>query len=270
MALPVWVEQAYMRLADTVVDLCPQPAPSQLALRACRLISHRGEFDNRKVFENTLAAFEAAAAAGVWGIECDVRWTRDLKPVLAHDADLQRVFGDHRRIRDFTRAQLAQAFPAVADLYELVRRYGGRLHLMVEFKQEPWFDPVRQNQELAHIFRDLRPVEDFHCLTLTPRRPSPFTFVSEQGWVPIAAHWADDVCRAATARKWSGVCGHYSMMRTGLIRGLKRGGKRVGTGYADSVNCLYRELNRGVDWIFSNRAAAMQSMVKRALRACRT
>jgi hypothetical protein len=38
----------------------------------------------------------------------------------------------------------------------------------------------------------------------------------------------------------------------------------VGTGFADSRRCLYREVNRGVDWIFSNRAADMQAVCRKA------
>ena len=34
----------------------------------------------------------------------------------------------------------------------------------------------------------------------------------------------------------------------------------IGTGYVRSKNCLFRELNRGVEWIFSNHALELQSI----------
>jgi glycerophosphoryl diester phosphodiesterase len=37
----------------------------------------------------------------------------------------------------------------------------------------------------------------------------------------------------------------------------------VGTGYVRTPNCLFRELNRGVDWIFSNHAAEVQALLRR-------
>jgi glycerophosphoryl diester phosphodiesterase len=266
MAVPVFAERAYMRLVDALVARRRQPRPSSDALRRCRLISHRGEYDNRSVMENSLAAFDRAAAAGVWGIECDVRWTRDGVPVVTHDADLMRLRGDRRRVDEMTFAQLRVCFPGVAALADLVERFGRRLHLMIEFKHDPrWSNSTRQNRSVAPIFSALRPVEDFHFLTLAPHLPPPVTFAPDRAWVSIAAHWPDKLCRHVLARDWAGVCGHYSVMRASLIRRLQHSGKRVGTGYADSPHCLFRELNRGIDWIFSNRAAAMQAVVNRAL-----
>ena len=51
------------------------------------VIAHRGE--HGAVPENTMAAFEAAVAVGVNGIETDVRISLDGLPVLIHD----RVIG---------------------------------------------------------------------------------------------------------------------------------------------------------------------------------
>jgi glycerophosphoryl diester phosphodiesterase len=46
-----------------------------------------------------------------------------------------------------------------------------------------------------------------------------------------------------------------------LVRGLKSRGKAVGTGYAASPSCLFREVRRGIDWIFSNNAVELQQMI---------
>ena len=35
----------------------------------------------------------------------------------------------------------------------------------------------------------------------------------------------------------------------------------VATGFVKSRNCLYREMNRGMAWIFSNDAVAMQRLL---------
>jgi glycerophosphoryl diester phosphodiesterase len=55
--------------------------------------------------ENTLAAFERAAAAGVDGIETDVRLSRDGLPVLFHD----RTAPGGRAVADLTAAELSAA-----------------------------------------------------------------------------------------------------------------------------------------------------------------
>lgn len=65
--------------------------------------AHRGLWDS-KVPENSLAAFQAARAAGI-GVELDVRLTADGVPVVFHDAGLERMCG-HREL--LTRVNAAE------------------------------------------------------------------------------------------------------------------------------------------------------------------
>jgi glycerophosphoryl diester phosphodiesterase len=53
------------------------------------VVAHRGA--SRYAPENTLAAFRKAIELGANGIECDVIFTRDNVPVIAHDTDLSDV-----------------------------------------------------------------------------------------------------------------------------------------------------------------------------------
>lgn len=68
--------------------------------------AHRGLWDAARA-ENSLAAFEAAAAAGA-GCELDVRATRDDKLVVFHDATLMRLCGDPRVVSELTLAELRE------------------------------------------------------------------------------------------------------------------------------------------------------------------
>ncbi|MBW3081582.1 glycerophosphodiester phosphodiesterase family protein [Bifidobacterium saguinibicoloris] len=63
--------------------------------------------------ENSLAAFAAACEAG-YGIELDLQLTLDGQVVVVHDADLLRVAGDPRLVRDLTYDELTRIplFPA--------------------------------------------------------------------------------------------------------------------------------------------------------------
>ncbi|MBT1179335.1 glycerophosphodiester phosphodiesterase family protein [Bifidobacterium vespertilionis] len=65
--------------------------------------------------ENSLASFAAAREAG-YGIELDLQLTADGQVVVVHDADLERVAGDPRRIADLTYNELTRIplFPAPA------------------------------------------------------------------------------------------------------------------------------------------------------------
>ena len=94
MELPSWLERLLLGTCDLVFALIPQKTPSVENLEKCKVISHRGQHDNVKVFENTLPAFDNTLnTEDIWGIEFDFRWTKDLHPVVIHDPDLLRLYG---------------------------------------------------------------------------------------------------------------------------------------------------------------------------------
>lgn len=65
------------------------------------------EFDGPIAPENSMAAFAAACEAG-YGIELDIQLTRDGEVVVVHDADLGRVAGDPRKIKDLSYDELTR------------------------------------------------------------------------------------------------------------------------------------------------------------------
>jgi len=46
----------------------PRFTPDKEKLQECKIISHRGDHDNRTVLKNTCSAFDRAIQYGVWGI----------------------------------------------------------------------------------------------------------------------------------------------------------------------------------------------------------
>ena len=69
------------------------------------LVAHRGVA--ARFPENTLAALDAAAAAGARHVEVDVQMTRDRVPVLFHDTDLRRLCDAPGTIHALPSARLA-------------------------------------------------------------------------------------------------------------------------------------------------------------------
>jgi len=260
------LEAIFHRLVGAHFRRWPRPTPSKGRLANCRIVSHRGEHDNRTRLENTLAAFDAAADAGVWGIEMDIRWTRDLFPVVFHDPDTRRLFNSDTRIADISLDQVKSRFPVIPSLSEIVAGYGGRVHLMMEIKAAPCPDPARQARRLEQVLRHLVPGEDFHLMALHPHLFAPLVFFPPGSFLPIARMRLDRFSRLAVSRGWGGVTGHYLLAGNGIVRRHHRLGQGVGTGFADSRRCLYREAARGVDWIFSNRAAAMQAICSQTIQ----
>jgi glycerophosphoryl diester phosphodiesterase len=136
MELPGGIEKLLLQCTDFIYRLLPRHSPEPETLRSCKIVSHRGEHDNISIYENTLAAFDRALDQGTWGIELDVRWTRDLQPVVAHDPDLKRVFGIETTIAEVEFDELRSHCPQVPLLSEVVATYGKQMHLMVELKEE--------------------------------------------------------------------------------------------------------------------------------------
>lgn len=260
------LENGFLKLIDGFFSIWPQPSPGSKRLRHCKIISHRGEHDNKTIFENTLEAFDGSEAAGVWGFECDLRWTRDLQPVIIHDPDLARVFGLNVKICDVSLAELKSACAQVPSLEEVIQRYGGKLHIMLEIKEEVYPDPKYQNQVLADLFSSLTPQQDFHLLTLRPKMFRVIDVVPKSTFLPISRLNFREMSQLARREKYCGVTGFYLFITNATIKAHHELQQHVGTGYIGSRNCLFRELNRGVEWIFSNNAAELQTIVRDLLR----
>ena len=102
-------------------------------------IAHRGLHDlNKERWENTLAAFDAAAKAG-FTIECDVHLTKDGGVIVFHDDDLKRLTGREGRISDLTLAEAtelhiggtADRAPTLKQMLDLI---AGRVPVVIELK----------------------------------------------------------------------------------------------------------------------------------------
>jgi len=266
----VSLRHAAAGLAQRAVDLClmlwPRRRPSRDALERCRIVSHRGEHDDRERRENTLAAFAAAADAGSWGIECDVRWTRDLHPVVIHDPDTARVFGTPVEIAAVELDELRRRVPEVPRLEELVEAFGGRQHLMVELKADSLDQARRKSERLAEIFAGLEPVRDYHFLALQATALEPAGFAGARACLLVAELNTAQLSREVCRQGYGGLCGHYLLIGKRLLQRHRARGQRIGTGFAASRFCFYREVNRGIDWIFTNRARKLAAIRERLLR----
>jgi glycerophosphoryl diester phosphodiesterase len=88
-------------------------------MREPLIIGHRGA--SAVAPENTMAAFEAAIAAGADGIEFDVRLSRDGVPVIIHDDTLRRTHGLRSAVSALTAGELVKLnVPALRQLFELM------------------------------------------------------------------------------------------------------------------------------------------------------
>ena len=260
MVLPVWIQRPFLKYIDGIYAVIPRPLPDREKLDGCRIISHRGAHDNRTVFENTLAAFERIREAGVWGIEFDVRWTRDLHPVVIHDESLQRLYGDSRNIRELTLSELNASFGMIPTLKEVIDNHAKKLHLMVELKKENYPDPVYQSRVLRDLFAVLEPAADFHFLSLTPELFKMIAWLPPPAFLPIAELNVARFSGLGISENYGGILGHYLLLTDSVLKIHQSHHQKVGTGFVNSKQCLFREINRGVHWIFSDNAIGLQNV----------
>ena len=252
--MPLWLDHAFLRTVDALYGLARhQPTAAQLA--AVRIVSHRGERD-RGALENTYAAFDPLRGSGVFGLEFDARWTRDLVPVVFHDADFQRLYGSAERLADLDWAQVQARFPQVPALADFVRRYAGEFHLMLELKPERYPDPAVQDARLAEA---LAPAADrCHVLCLAPAMYGLLPSLPAARTFGIARLKADAISAEALAARRAGFACHYLALRARHIEAHHRAGQWVGCGFPPSRALLYREAARGVDLVFTNQALALE------------
>jgi glycerophosphoryl diester phosphodiesterase len=261
--LPMTFEKVLISCIDLFFRIWPQPFPGHDRLKACKIVSHRGEHDNRLIFENTIEAFDLAWQKGIWGIEFDVRWTKDLQPLVIHDPDLKRVFGIDLTIGEVTRDELKLRCPAVPSLAEVIEKYGKKLHFMIEIKAETYPDPERQNDIFRECLSSLEPRRDYHLMSLTPQMFDLVTFVAASNLIPIATLNMNQISELALRNGYCGIAGHYLLLDNVKLAKHRNQAQLVGTGYPASTNCLFREINRGVEWIFSNNAGKLQRIANR-------
>jgi glycerophosphoryl diester phosphodiesterase len=258
--LMFYLQRALLGSVNLGFRFIPCRRPTRAALIDCKIVSHRGEHDNRCVRENTFAAFTPAAEAGCWGLEFDVRWTRDLQPVVFHDENAHRVFGIDLVISQLSLAQLQQRIPEIPTLREVVERFGGQQHLMVELKGDDLEAYAHRAECLREIFATLEPARDYHFLALQAELFELVEFAGTRACLPVAEFNIGELSRIASQRDYAGVCAQYLLLNRALISRHHRQGQQLGSGFAASKNGLSREINRGVDWIFTNHAVRLAAI----------
>ncbi len=134
------------------------------------LYAHRGLHNEEKA-ENSMSAFKAAVDAG-YGIELDIRLSKDGKLVVFHDDTLDRVCGREGKVIDFTAEELAtfklngtgDGVPLFSDVLALV---DGKVPLLVEIKENAGDSTVSTAAcEILKEYKGDFIVESFNPLSL--------------------------------------------------------------------------------------------------------
>lgn len=128
------------------------------------VFAHRGA--SAELPEHTLAAYRSAIEAGVDGVECDVRLTRDGHLVCFHDRRLDRTSNGTGPLSQFTLSQLreldygswhASGAPATLltldDLLDECRKAGRPIRVLVETKHPNRFGGAVEHRLRLALYR---------------------------------------------------------------------------------------------------------------------
>ena len=125
--------------------------------------AHRGLHDKKTAPENSLAAFEKAVQAG-YGIELDVRVTRDNVLVVHHDETLERSCSDQRRVCDVALADLQQlslfnTHEHIPTFDEALSLINGQVPLIIELKTD-----FSNTALAAQVYERLKQYSGTYCV----------------------------------------------------------------------------------------------------------
>jgi len=249
-----------MKAADWAAERLPAPKASRPIDRApMRLVAHRGAWRERGCIENTFSAFDKAREAGVWGLEFDVRFTKDDIPVVHHDDSLLRTFGRSIEISSTTFNTLRHEAKEIPTLTEVIAEYGSSFHLFIEIKGEREDLTEIRLERLLEPLREhaLQPAQQFHFMafdfdilkTLNQLKGIPKSaLVSVVEWNVQAA--SDRTLEEG----YAGFTCHWLAMTDALLQRHHSSHQFCGVGFLNSKASLMREWARGVDWGFTNEA----------------
>ena len=242
------------KLIDNLYSVLPRQIPDKRQLKNTRIIAHRGAHDHAKgIYENTLAAFDRAKALGCDGIELDIHATRDHQLVVHHDPDLSRLWGLPYRIADMSFQALRQKAPNVPLLSEVIKIYGKKMHLFIELKA-----PFSEEQALSSVLKPLEAGADYHLISLDEAIFAGMNLFERQHMLLVADfNKTKTYCQLSLQKHYGGVMGHYLLLNQRIVHALKSAHQNVGVGFVDSTNSLYREVNRGIPWLFTNNPSAL-------------
>ncbi len=249
-----------MRAADWAVERIPvQNMERPKSCEKLRLIAHRGAWRERGCLENTFSAFDRAREVGIWGLEFDVRFTKDDVAVVHHDDSLLRTFGRPTKISKSTLSTLSHEAKEIPKLKDVIGEYSTNFHFFIEIKNS--------NQELTDtrlgeilsplVQQGLKPIQNFHFMSFdfdVLRRLSGKMGVPKEALVSIAELNVESISSQTLAEGFGGFSCHWLTMTNSIIKRHHEKNQKCGVGFLNSQTSLLREWARGIDWAFTNEA----------------
>jgi glycerophosphoryl diester phosphodiesterase len=225
-----------------------------------QMIAHRGL--SGLALENTKEAFLAAAQRTYYGIETDVRITKDGKFILCHDETLERIAGLGYKVEDTDYETLKAltfsdpyakgetktcSLASLAEYFSICQEFGKRamLELKSEFSQEKIVELVGEIEETGYLeHTTFLSFSKDNLLKLRQAYPS----VSAQYFVEKCTK--EDEKFMIDNKMDAGLC--WVSVTRSRVKRLHKAGLKVNAWTVDGAACATLLQDYGVDQITTN------------------
>lgn len=254
---------SFERFAASTINfafsLWPQTRPHEDALMHTKIVAHRGVHENGLAIENTLAAFQLARDNGISSVEFDIRFTQDGIPIVHHDPHCGRCFFRPDILIGQTNfSDLRKAVPQIPSFAEVIALLKNSTHMMIEIKEDLRHAPAHV-KIIEDLLRPLTPVQHFHLISLSPEFLEVFKTVPKDALIDVFWFNVSEVLKINKKLGHGAVAGYFLFLSQRQIQALHSQNRKVGVGYLESKNSLYREINRGADYVFTNHPLRLNS-----------
>ncbi|MBK5993483.1 glycerophosphodiester phosphodiesterase [Streptomyces sp. MBT58] len=217
-------------------------------------VGHRG--DPYRARENTLPSIRSALDQGADAVEIDVRVTRDGVPVLLHDATLERLWGQDRRVDRLTHQEVLELTGGGVPTLAEALAAAGEHRVMVDL-------PGSTDASVKKIVGTVRECgagdRAYYCASadamLRVRAADPAAEIALT-WTTLAP--PRPVLLEAVKPRWLNY--RFGLVSRELADRAHRDGLLVSAWTADTKRTMRRLIERGVDSITTNRIDTLHKL----------
>ena len=208
------------------------------------IVAHRGL--HRDAPENSVAAFIAAANAGISWVECDVWPSSDNTAMVIHDPTLERTSSHTGEVRKYTAAELKQiGVPSLDDVVEALNHLTAP-GLVVEIKPRINRLFVESVLESLGVYDGIRLVQSFHDDNIVRAWGT-----DDSLHTAMLVDTSEDM-QKAIERGWPMINAHHSLVDEALVAKLHSTGRRIGAWTVNEPADIRRMIQLGIDLLITD------------------
>ena len=241
-------------IIDFIIRIFPVKQVSHDLLTKTVIVGHRGINGNKKLKENTLAAFKKAVQYGCKALELDLQLTNDNIIIINHDKDLMRVHKIAINIYDNNYNDIKKNCPDLLTLEYFLKYFKDKniLYFLEIKKQESiekdhiLADQIYKYINKYNLHKNIKIISLNYQLLIEYYQPLNLEVY------PIYLFTSGHAVKTCLLNNMNGVFGAYLFTSNKTIRKLRKRKKIVGLGFVNYVNTAHRLITKGIPYIFTD------------------